>query len=196
MEIKAVNFAYDTTAMSATAFDRHMELYRGYVAKVNSITDALKSGGPAAAGAPADAEMYRGLKSGETYALNGVILHEEYFRNMTAERVLPGERASAMLISAFGSYDAFADAFKKCANGARGWCVLAYEQRTKEPRILMQDSHDSGVVTTAFPLLIIDVYEHAYYTDYGTEKPKYIEAFMASIDWRVVERRVERAGLG
>jgi len=186
MEISAVNFSYDSKAISKEAFESHMILYRGYVSKINDISRAIASGESAGPFA------YRGMMTDETLSLNGVILHEEYFRGMSAEKSEPGEKTALIINRFFGAYDDFLSAFKECANAARGWGVLAYDQRTKSARIFLQDAHDAGVVTTAYPLLVIDVYEHAYYLDYKTDKKKYVDAFMDGINWRTVEKRAAK----
>ena len=192
MEITAIQFPYNTKAISKEAFEQHMILYKGYVSKINAITHDLSSKAAFDNKAAEDsADMYRGLKTGETYSLNGVILHETYFCGMTTEKTTLGVKTANLLEKTYGSFESFLACFKQCAESARGWCVLAYDQRTRQPRIFLQDAHDVGVVTMAFPIIVLDMYEHAYYLDYKTDKKAYIQAFAESINWRAVEKRCE-----
>jgi len=190
MGITANQYTHNSKAISKETFEQHMILYKGYVSKVNAIDHDLSEKTAFSEKTAEDSnDMYRGLKTGETYALDGVILHEEYFWGMTCEKTEPGEKTVQLLEKTFGSFENFISCFKQCAEVARGWCVLVYDNRTKQPRIILQDAHDVGVVTMAFPLIVLDMYEHAYYLDYKTDKKAYINAFVESIDWRVVEKR-------
>jgi len=190
MKINPTQFAYDTGAISQKQFDEHIKLYTGYVGKVNSITDELaKNGGQSDANAIYS--KYRGLKDSETFALAGTILHELYFQNMSAKLSEPCEKTLMILEDSFGSFDNWLADFKACATSARGWCILGYEQRTKTFRNLMQDTHNSGAVPCVYPLLVLDMYEHAYFLDYGTDKATYINKFIASINWNIVSKRLK-----
>ncbi|MCL2618849.1 MAG: superoxide dismutase, partial [Defluviitaleaceae bacterium] len=132
----------------------------------------------------------RGLKVAETFALSGVILHEMYFQNMSAKPTSPCDKTMTVLEESFGTYDEWLIDFRACALSARGWCLLAYEQRTKTFRNLLQDAHNEGQIPGTYPLLVLDVYEHAYFLDYGTDKAAYIEKFITSINWDAVSKRL------
>jgi len=190
MKISATQFVYDTGAVSQKQFDEHIKLYNGYVGKVNAITDELAANGDRAQ-ANAVYSKYRGLKDGETFALAGTILHELYFQNMSAKLSEPCEKTLMVLEDSFGSFDNWLADFKACATSARGWCILCYEQRTKTFRNIMQDTHDKGVVPGMYPLLVLDMYEHAYFLDYGTDKAAYIGKFVASVNWDAVSKRLK-----
>ena len=191
--IQVQNFRYNTGAVTEAQFNAHMKLYKGYVDKTNEITAKLKDEKPPVV-SNATYSRYRGLKKGETYALCGVLLHEAYFRNMTASQTEPNEQTMQMLKTHFGGFEQWLDDFISCAQAARGWCVLAYEQRTKTMRNLLLDLHDYGMVTLSFPLLVLDMYEHAYFMDYGTDKDAYIKKFKDSICWKTVGARLEKLG--
>ena len=193
MEIHAIDFVYDTAVISKKQFDEHIKLYKGYVDKVNAITSQLASDGDRPA-ANATYSLYRGLKKGETYALDGVLLHELYFQNLSDGKTPMGKETTALLEKQFGSVENWMDDCKACSLSARGWCVLAYEQRTETFRNLLFDLHDDGPVMGAYPLIVLDMYEHAYFLDYGTDKAGYIQNLINGIDWSAVERRVKRLG--
>ena len=195
MEVQPINFTYNTRAMSEEAFNQHMILYNGYVTKINAVTAALKTFPPGGQDAAAAEAGYRGLKSVESYSINGAILHEEYFRNMTNEKKSPGGRTLRLFTNTFGGLDVFLNKMTECALAARGWCLFAYEQRTNDARLVMLDAHDIGVIVTCYPLITLDMYEHAYYLDYMTDKKRYVQDFIGSIDWDVVEKRILNVGL-
>ncbi len=74
---------------------------------------------------------------------------------------------------------------------ARGWTVLAYDTRDNGLHNILLDAHNVGVISSWTPLLVLDVYEHAYYIDFGTAKKAYIDAFIKNIDWQVVNTRYQ-----
>lgn len=188
-ELKEISFTYDNiTAISRKQFDVHMELYKGYIKKVNEIWTKL-SEPDIAADANATYSRYRGLKVGETYALDGVILHELYFANMGGTSKTPEGQALELITEQFGSFDAWKADFTACGKAARGWAVLAYDQRSKSLKNFLSDAHDVGPIWTAYPLLIMDVYEHAYFVDYANLKADYIDNFMKDINWDMVNKR-------
>ena len=190
MEITAVPFVHQTDVVSKKLFDNHLKLYQGYVDKTNEITLKLAAATPSDLNsANATYSTYRGFKEGESFALDGVILHELYFQNLINENAPMGNRTSRLLNQYWGSFEAWRDAFTASAKTARGWCILAYEQRTQSCRNIVLDSHKDGLICGAYPLLILDMYEHAYITDFGVDKDAYIKSFITHIPWGVVEKR-------
>ena len=189
MEIVATTFHHQTDVVSQRQFDEHLKLYQGYVSKTNEITKKLAEN-PDLAAANATYSIYRGLKRGESYALDGVILHEMYFQNLVSENAVPGNRTLKMMELNWGGYDQWKAAFIASATSARGWCITAFEQRTQSCRNIVLDSHDDGLICGSYPLIVIDMYEHAYFLDYATDKAKYINNFIDHIPWTVIEKRV------
>jgi len=189
MEITARQFPYNTGVVSRKAFDDHIVLYEGYVNKTNEITHVLTTQ-PEYASANATASHYRGWKKGETYAINGVILHELYFQNLGNEAGPMGAKTQNLINRYFGGTDKWKEDFIACAKSARGWCILVYEQRTATCRNIVLDSHEDGNIATAYPIIALDMYEHAYFIDYGTDKDAYINRFLSNIPWEVIEKRV------
>ncbi|MCL1786992.1 MAG: Fe-Mn family superoxide dismutase [Defluviitaleaceae bacterium] len=188
MEITAKDFPYNTGLVSRKAYDDHMTLYKGYVQKTNEITQVLATN-PEWDTANATASHYRGWKKSEPFAIDGVILHELYFQNLGSETVPIGEKIQDLLTRYFGSVDNWKKDFTACAKAARGWCVLVYEQRTCTCRNILLDAHDNGNIMSAYPILVLDMYEHAYFIDYGTDKAAYIENFIKNIPWGMIEKR-------
>ena len=191
MEITAKTYEYNTGVVTRKQFDDHITLYKGYVTKTNEITNALATATPETlAAANATYSLFRGLKRGQTYALDGVILHERYFENL-GERTTPmGRKTQQLLDTYFGGAQKWQADFTATALSARGWCILAYEQRTAACTNFLFDNHHDGQVTAAYPLVVLDMYEHAYFLDYGTDKAAYVNRFIAQIPWDNIEKRV------
>jgi Fe-Mn family superoxide dismutase len=188
MEITAVSFTNQPGVVSQKQFDDHITLYKGYVEKTNEITNKLKSE-PEYASANATWSHYRGLKKGETYAIDGVIMHELYFQNLSGGSAPMGKKTAYLMERYFGGEENWKNDFVACAKSARGWCVCVYEQRTDSCRNILLDSHDDGQICTAYPLIVLDMYEHAYFLDYGTDKGTYINKFINRIPWEIIEKR-------
>ena len=193
MEITAMPFTYKTGVVTRKQFDDHLTLYHGYVDKTNEITRVLTEQ-PEFDSANATAGHYRGWKKSEPYAICGVILHELYFQNLGSESGPMGQRVQNIMDKYFGGADKWKEDFIACAKSARGWCVTVYEQRTGTCRNILLDSHDDGNIITAYPLIVLDMYEHAYFLDYGTDKAAYINRFMAQIAWETIEKRAAALG--
>jgi Fe-Mn family superoxide dismutase len=165
-----------------TLENHHDKLYMGYVKKKNEIENRLEE-----LKDPEGNTTYselRALKDGETYAANGVYLHEWYFDGLGGN----GEASGATELvgeieKSFGSLDFFKKFFTQCAMAARGWTVLAWD--TKESRLWIYncDAHNQGGVWGALPVIVLDMYEHAYFIDFGADKEKYIEAFWKNFNW-------------
>lgn len=187
-DVTAINFTHQTDVVSRKQFDAHLTLYKGYVDKTNEVTRKLRTE-PEYSGANATYSHYRGLKRGESYAIDGVILHELYFQNLLNENQPVGKKARYLMDYYFGGIEKWKEDFTACAKSARGWCVCAYEQRTEDCRNILLDSHDDGNICTAYPLIVLDMYEHAYFYDYQTDKASYINRFITAIPWGVIEKR-------
>jgi Fe-Mn family superoxide dismutase len=191
--MQAMTFPYATAVVGQAAYDAHMGLYSGYVTKVNEA-DAALAGDAGRAAASATGGVYRGWKKTETYALDGVVLHELYFSNMGMPGGAAGEKFSALAARFFGSMAAWQADFSACAVAARGWCIAAWCQRSGSLRNILLDTHDEGLVAAMHPLLVLDMYEHAYFTDYSTKKADYIAKFMQCVKWDIVEARTAQIG--
>jgi Fe-Mn family superoxide dismutase len=192
MEFVKLNFEYsdDVTVINREQFEAHMRLYEGYINKMNEI-DGLLDDDPDLKDANATYSYFRGIKRGETYALNGVILHEFYFENIGSANNEADEDEVRFLSRFFGSYDNWKNHFVATAKASRGWVVLCYDPRSDRLRNISLDTHDLGNIAMSIPLLVIDMYEHAYFLQYADDKVAYINNFMKNIDWSVVKDRIE-----
>jgi len=175
--------------MSDTLLKNHFTLYQGYVTNTNKLIDIMmtmvKEGKTAS---PEFAELKRRFG----WEFNGMRLHELYFGNMKKGGHV-GDPSCALakgLMEIFGSYENWEKAFKAVGTmRGIGWVVLAYDPEGKKFFNLWINEHDVGHLTGAIPLLVMDVFEHAYMLDYGLKKADYIETFFKNIDWSVIEKR-------
>ncbi len=168
----------------------HDKLYVGYVDKKDEISEKLKAlshGGDVSAANQSYSEL-RALKDGETFAVNGTYLHEWYFENLGGDGK-PMDKIASALADKYGSMENFLKYFAACGMAARGWVVLAWDTHDKALKIYNGDAHNQGGVWGAIPLLVLDVYEHAYFIDFGSDRKTYIQEFINHINWSVVEQR-------
>jgi superoxide dismutase, Fe-Mn family len=172
----------------------HLQLYAGYVANVNTLNEQLaelRGRGKASGKDPAFTELVRHLG----FEYNGMILHEYYFENLRPAAE-PAPRSGSGLAQAldkhFGSIDRWRADFE-AIGGMRGigWAILFQDPATDRLSNHWITLHHDGIPAGFKPLLVMDVWEHAFMRDYkATEKATYIEAFFRNIEWQVVERRL------
>ncbi len=139
--------------------------------------------------------IYGDLKREELIRTGSVVLHENYFANLGGNGKSDGN-ALKLIEKWFGSYENWENEFKKTANaqsGGSGWTVLAYNFHTQELHNYWQGDHAQNAPFSR-PILILDMYEHAYQMDYGAAAAKYVDAFMQNVNWDEVNRRVENIG--
>ena len=175
---------------SQTLLNNHFTLYQGYVTNTNKVADALaamlKDG---KTGTPEYAELKRRFG----WEFNGMRLHELYFENLGGKTPLvKGAVLGKLMETTFGSYEAWEQDFR--ATGAMrgiGWVVLYYDV----PACLLFNQwineHDVGHLAGCQPILVMDVFEHAYMVDYGLKRADYIEAFFKNINWKAAEARIK-----
>jgi Fe-Mn family superoxide dismutase len=167
----------------------HDKLYVGYVTKKNEIGEKLSEYSHGQKDLTTANQSYselRGLKDGETFATNGVYLHEYYFNVLGGDGKPEGELADA-IITQYGSLENFLNYFKACGMVARGWAILAWDTHIAGIRVYTGDAHNQGGVWGAIPLIVLDVYEHAYFMDYGSDRAKYIDDYLAGLNWAAAE---------
>ncbi len=166
----------------------HFTLYQGYVANTVKLLDTLRGlVSDGASAGPAYAELKRRLG----WEFNGMRLHELYFGNLGESHPLEESSILAeMFRESFESFAAWKSDFM--ATGAMrgiGWVGLYQDPACGRLLNFWINEHDAGHPAGCIPLLIMDVFEHAYLTDYGLKRAEYIEAFFRNINWRVVAAR-------
>ena len=166
-------------------------LYAGYVNKLNEIEEKLQTSDRSKANQVYS--EFRALKADETFALNGVILHELYFENLNNKsEKKPGGKLADMIAGDFGSFEKWQEDFKACGMAARGGVILGLCPYDSKLHNYCLDTHHFNVPVCVTPVLVMDVYEHAYVIDYGVKRPPYIDAFMKNIDWSVAQKRLSQ----
>ncbi|PJE51582.1 MAG: superoxide dismutase [Candidatus Yanofskybacteria bacterium CG10_big_fil_rev_8_21_14_0_10_36_16] len=178
---------------SKTIETHHGKLYKGYVDKSNSIkerlTDIAKSDNPE--GNQTYSEL-RSLKNGESFANNGVYLHEKYFDILGGDGKSTGELAEA-ISAKYGSVEQFQKYFTACAMAARGWTILAWDANVGELRVFNCDAHNHGGIWGAIPIITCDVYEHSYFMDTGSDRKTYIDNFFKNLNWEAANELFRKA---
>ena len=175
---------------SETLLKNHFTLYQGYVTNTNKVIDTLAQMlKDDKAGTPEFAELKRRLG----WEFNGMRLHEYYFENLGGKEAIKKDgKLAKKLAEDFGSYELWEKEFR--AMGAMrgiGWVIL-YQDVTNGRLInFWINEHDVSHPAGCTPLLIMDVFEHAFMVDYGLKKADYIGAFFKNIDWSVVEKRLK-----
>ena len=174
---------------SDKALELHFALYQGYVKNTNLLWEELQK---LAAENQTNTPAYAELKRRFGWEFDGMRLHELYFGNLGGKEPLsPDSRLMKKIVENFGSFEKWAADFK--ATGAMrgiGWVVLYEDPKTGRLFNTWINEHDVGHLSGCNPLLIMDVFEHAFLTDYGLKRAEYIQAFFDNIDWKAVEARV------
>ena len=173
---------------SDALLNNHFTLYRGYVKNTNAIREKL--------GALLSDNKDRTIERAELerrlgWELNGMLLHEYYFENLGGKEAIDaGSALCREIAEEFGSFDRWKQDF--IATGSMrgiGWAVLCREPRTGRLINAWIDEHNTGNIAGARPILVMDVFEHAYLPDYQLDRARYIEAFFKNVDWKVAAER-------
>lgn len=180
----------NTPGFSDELLKMHFKLYQGYVANSNKLLSAIReldekgnNRGP----------EFAGLKRMFGWEFDGMRLHEYYFENLGGQKPLSANDPLYSRIAAdFGSYDKWKEDFT--ATGLMrgiGWAVLYLD--TRQDRLINTwiNEHDLGHLAGAAPILIMDVFEHAYITEYKLDRAAYVDAFFKNIDWSVAAQRYQ-----
>ncbi len=188
-QAKDYNSLIGIPGLSETILKNHFTLYQGYVTNTNKIMDALTA--MLKEGKTANPE-YAELKRRMGFEFNGMRLHEYYFENLGGAALLDKSgKFTKKVAEVFGSYEAWEQDFK--ATGSMrgiGWVVLYQDNVTGTLFNQWINEHEVGHFAGCTPVLIMDVFEHAYMIDYGLKKADYIATFFKNIKWEVLEKRI------
>ncbi len=188
-EIQNFDHLLGTPGFSDQLLKNHFTLYGGYVTNFNKLNDilvAIEKDGKF--GTPEYAELNRRLG----WEWNGMRLHELYFGNMTKEKTEASVELKSAIEKEFGSFELFTKDFN--AMGAMrgiGWVILYHDTTANHFFNVWVNEHDVGHFAGATPLLVMDVFEHAFMLDYGIKRADYLMAFWNAIDWSVVSDRLK-----
>jgi Fe-Mn family superoxide dismutase len=176
--------------ISRASVEAHYKLYQGYVAKRNEILAKLAQVDLSAAN-----QVYsdvRALKIDLTFAIGGVKNHEIYFEHLGGGGGDPTGGFASLIERDFGSVESWRADLKATGMGGRGWAWTAYDWDEQRLFNYIGDAQNTFPVWNATPLVALDVYEHAYFLDYQTDRASYIDAFFANLDWDVISSWVSK----
>ena len=187
-------YAYDALAPGIEAnvlrvhHDKH---HAGYVKGLNATLEKLES-----ARRSGDMSAVKALSRDLAFNGSGHVLHALYWVSMKPGGTsAPGGALGAMLKRDFGSFDAFAAQFVAASNAVEGsgWGVLAYEPLGRRLVVLQAEKHQNLTIWGVTPLMVCDVWEHAYYDQYQNRRADYVDAFWKLVDWPGVANRLNAA---
>ena len=179
--------------ISRTTVEAHYRLYQGYVGKRNEILAALESVDLEKAN-----QVYsevRALKVDLSFAIGGIKNHELYFAHLGGQGGDPDGAFRALVERDFGSVEAWRKDLKATGLAGRGWAWTAYDRDERRLFNYVGDAQNTFPVWNATPLVALDVYEHAYFLDYQTDRASYIDAFLENLDWDVVNGWISTYGI-
>ncbi len=179
--------------ISRASVEAHYRLYQGYVSKRNEILRRLEAADLGSAN-----QVYsdvRALKVDLTFAIGGIKNHEVYFAHLGGPGGDPDGAVGDLIARDFGSVDAWRSDLTATGLAARGWAWTAYDHDEQRLFNYIGDAQNTFPVWNATPLVALDVYEHAYFLDYQTDRGSYIEAFLQNLDWSVVNAWVDAYGI-
>jgi Fe-Mn family superoxide dismutase len=178
--------------ISKKTMEGHYKLYQGYVKKANEIAEKLVSVDRDPAKANQTYSEIRELKVEYSFALGGIKNHELYFGHLGGNGGEPSGKLKELIDRDFGSFDNWKMDLKATGIAGRGWAWLGYDWKTMELFNYIGDAQNSYPIWNVSPLVALDVYEHAYWGDYGTDRAGYIDAFFKNLDWKLPETLTDK----
>lgn len=196
-EYKVKNFSYllgKMPELDDSLLRLHFSLYKGYVQNTNAIGKMLED---LRNSNRERGLIYQALERRLSWEMNGMILHELYFENLGPNASLKEKSAFYReIVQAFGSFEKWRE--NLIAVGMTrgiGWVILFRDPIKRKLYHLWVDNHNINLLAGGKPLLVMDVWEHAYLTAYGLNRLEYIQAFIKNIRWDVVEQRFASSSL-
>lgn len=187
------SYSMTTNHLSEPAKKHHEQLYKSYtelLTRVSAEVDAADKENVSSAHS-----AYRSVKKDEVYNLNATYLHELFFANCfdLNSELFQDSDSYIYLSRDWGTFDAWMKDFMAAALASRsGWVVCGYSLFLKRLINVTIDSHDQGVPVGILPIIVIDLWEHAYVRDYAGDKKGYLTAMMRELNWEVIEDRFKR----
>jgi Fe-Mn family superoxide dismutase len=168
----------------------HIKHHQAYINGANAILELLDK----ARNEGADIDIKSTLKS-LSFNIGGHILHYLFWNNLASveKNGSPSEALNEAINNEFGSFERFKKEFTQAAVSVEGsgWTALAFCRQTKRPLIMQIEKHNVNVYPMFKILMVLDVWEHAYYLDYKNERSKFVEAFWSIVNWNEVNQRFE-----
>src|SRR3954468_23234182 len=184
---------YELDGISRETVEAHYKLYQGYVNKRNEILGKLD--GVDLASANQVYSEFRALKVDLTFAIGGIKNHEIYFEHLGGHGGDPSGIFGDLVKRDFGTATDWKADLKGTGMGGRGWAWTAYDWDEGRLFNYIGDAQNTFAVWNATPLVALDVYEHAYFIDFGTDRGAYIDKFFDNLDYGVVNDWVQKYGI-
>jgi Fe-Mn family superoxide dismutase len=189
-QAKNFDFLIGTEGFSEKLLTNHFTLYQGYVTNTIKLADQLRTLLDSdLVATPEYAELTRRFG----WEFNGMRLHEYYFENMKAggEQLASGSALHKVLTQQFGTFENWQKDYVGTGSmRGIGWAILYYDKEGDRYFNCWVNEHDMGHLAGCKPLLVMDIFEHAFMLDYGTKRADYIASFIKAIDWKKVEERM------
>ena len=187
-------FKLSTELLSNANKENHIELYDQYIKDFDSISILLDTA--IRESSNSNGSEFRSLKIDETYNLNASYLHELYFNNISDlhSNIAMDSLVYMRLARDFGTFDAWQQDFISCCLASRcGWAVTYFNTYTQTYMNCVIDLHSINVPIGAYPVIVMDVWQHAYYRDYLKDVKSYVFGMMKQLNWGVINDRVVKA---
>lgn len=171
--------------INASLLETHFALYRGYVKEVNHLDELLKTA------SNKDNYLYQSIKRRFGWEYDGMRLHELYFENLGGNGQFTNQLPLIKAIhQEFGSIQNWIDDFQKVAlTRGIGWVILFYHKETNKLRNVWVGEHDTGLLVLESPILVVDLWEHAYLCQFTLNRQQYVETIFEYLDWDVLNHR-------
>jgi Fe-Mn family superoxide dismutase len=191
-QIKTFNLP--TELLSNANKQNHIELYHQYVKDFNKVSAEID--GANRQESNSTTSDYRSRKIDETYSMNAAYLHELYFANISdLHSNIPMDSLAYMRLSRdFGTFDEWQQDFIACCLASQcGWAITYYNIFTRQYMNCAIDLHSLNVPVGTYPVIAMDVWQHAYYRDYLKDVKTYVFGMMKQLNWKVIEERIKKA---
>lgn len=183
----------ELSGISKRSVDEHLKLYAGYVKHANLVMDRIAE---LSKDSEKNAYLLGELQRRFSFEFDGMRNHEHYFRLFEGGSTpLPaGSLLSAQIEKQWGSFDAWLVTFKSIAmTRGVGWAMLYWDAKAKLLTHAWVDEQHLGQLNGLPLVLGLDMWEHSFYMDYGTDKKQYVEAFFKNVNWETVEKNFRDA---
>ena len=182
----------EVQGISAKTFSEHFKLYEGYVNKTNEIYEKIASRFADPSKSAGTYSEYGEAKRQLSFNLGGMWNHKLYFHDFeNGAGTKPSESLSRAITNDFGSYEKWKEDFVATGMAARGWAMLCFGLDDGRLHNIVLDAQNAGFPATVVPLILMDVYEHAYVMDYGVARKPYIDSFFNAINWTYISKRYD-----
>ena len=187
-------FNLPTELLSSANKKNHIDLYHQYVKDFNKISAELDTVNRDDSNS--NDSKFRSLKMDETYNMNAIYLHELYFANISDlhSQISMDSLAYMRIARDFGSFDAWQKDFIACCAASRcGWAMTYFNTYLQRYMNCSIDLHSLNVPFGALPVIVMDMWQHAYYKDYLGDSKTYVYGMMKQLNWEIIERRFKKA---